>query len=579
MRLLSSMLASKLQRANSASLWRSTLVCVCSVFNVRPRDVLCLLESILSLSRRVSSRFARFRFAHCLLQGLCIAELALGIESFLDTLKQALSQLDASVAAFAPYSVLHVHAQLFHFLEQFSWLTSLCDFISNVARDGKAQGTLEVRLRDRLFDDTRCGKAQLEQLASSLLERVQRVFFTQLEAWLLRGELVDPFGELFVRAANDGFALSNTLVPRLIGEQLAERIFFTGRAVRSLLRADEQAAREITRKAIEPSKQIEIEAALNSSRVALQQLASNHPLSSLHIEQLVSAIMQRVSAQLWQLAQQHMQTHLSALHEFYLLRRGEFYGALIEGSAEMMRHAPNAGSEAAINMLAHQCAVRTQASDSFTRVRFRLTLERPVMSAATWTLRPSCELPWPFDTLLVRASHERYSALWNFLFAAQRAAIALQRVWALARDDAELQRCWHLRVEMNFFVETLHNYLHVSVLPQLIAELERELQQVGDFQHAHAAHETFLSSLHSRCFLNSHAIAASFHQLFQLSIDLAQLHASAVLAEHIERLEADFKRHSEFVFNLLSLAKTKHASQLCMMLDFNLYLSNNAKKM
>ena len=78
------------------------------------------------------------------------------------------------------------------------------------------------------------GDLTLKAYTTRLITDIAKPFMKMVEEWIEKGELVDPFGEFFVKLGEgsnlwlDGYSFVKEMVPDFIGLQLANKVCSDG---------------------------------------------------------------------------------------------------------------------------------------------------------------------------------------------------------------------------------------------------------------------------------------------------------------------------------------------------------------
>ncbi|CAG9336227.1 unnamed protein product [Blepharisma stoltei] len=197
--------------------------------------------------------------------------------------------------------------------------------VAKIARQIETQRLRGGQLLDLVFKEEQCPALRdtMERMNVKLLQ----VFFHQLIAWTVYGNLLDSFSEFFVRQQEGDewtskYSLDLDMIPEsCITTKLAEKALFIGKAVRVL--GDSL-----------PTEEAEIFAK------ALRQAQSN--FSKLILAQILERMRKSVGNRLWNLVvvKSDLMGHINALKNYFLLSRGEFILTFLEESMDIMALPP-----------------------------------------------------------------------------------------------------------------------------------------------------------------------------------------------------------------------------------------------
>ena len=191
------------------------------------------------------------------------------------------------------------------------------------------------QLLDILSVAERC--PSMKNIMSRIHFKILQVFFHQLIAWSVHGDLLDNFHEFFIMEQEGDewtskFVLDLDMLPETcIGASQAEKVLFIGKAVRVL--RNSLSSEEIL-----------------SFATALREVQNN--FSKLLLAQVLERIRKEVGKKLWNLVvvKSNLQQHIVALKNYFLLSRGEFIQTFLQESAEIMALPPRPETEHDINL-------------------------------------------------------------------------------------------------------------------------------------------------------------------------------------------------------------------------------------
>ena len=182
------------------------------------------------------------------------------------------------------------------------------------------------QLLDLLSGEERC--PYMKNIIQRIHSKVLQVFFHQLIAWSVHGDLLDTYSEFFI-TAQDGeewtskFVLNLDMLPETcIGASQAEKVLFIGKALRVL------------------GSSMKNEEILEFA-TALREVQNN--FSKLLLSQVLERIRKIVGKKLWNLVvvKNNLLQHILALKNYFLLARGEFILTFLQESVDIMAIGPN----------------------------------------------------------------------------------------------------------------------------------------------------------------------------------------------------------------------------------------------
>lgn len=167
----------------------------------------------------------------------------------------------------------------------------------------------------------------LQDMIRVILRKLLQVFFHQLVSWCAHGQLLDSFGEFFIKQQegaewNNRFGLQLEMLPiSVISARVAEKVLFIGKAV------------QVLGTSLGKTEAEEFVQGLRHVQGAFSKLL---------LSQVIERIRRSVSNRLWNLVvvKSDLLSHIKALKNYYLLSRGEFILTFLEESRDMMRLPP-----------------------------------------------------------------------------------------------------------------------------------------------------------------------------------------------------------------------------------------------
>jgi hypothetical protein len=226
-------------------------------------------------------------------------------------------------SAVGAYNIVPLTAVVGEFTEwtrRLEWLWEITKFMLQPACTG-------ARIIDRLCAATQTGYSDIESSALQLVRVAETAWLKQVSGWVLYGRL-PSFGkeDFFVHQTDIGeYEIIRDFLPEFVNTPTASSILFIGRSLNHIRVKGTKSADSILR--LLPAH--------------LQLLSSlSFPISSSSLANSIIAIRKSLSQSALQelLPVSRIQEILALLHEFFLLRRGEFALALINETDEKMRN-------------------------------------------------------------------------------------------------------------------------------------------------------------------------------------------------------------------------------------------------
>ncbi|KAL4267957.1 Spindle pole body component [Pleurotus pulmonarius] len=388
-------------------------------------------------------------------------------------------------------------------------------------------------LIDMLLMRSKTGVHRVADILSRLSMVVQRVWRTQLTAFLVHGSMsaTDPL-------TNEKFILSEGSMPRCVSSQSRESIAYVGRAVGTV-------------KAAKWQKQLPRHLALQHTEL----LDSALPEDQIIFDRVISEIRLNVSDWLWMniLTEKDVSDAVDSLANYFLLRNGEFSLSLIREieRLKISRLASRSGvssmiREQDLNLAILRASLGTSAQHDPALAYLRFSLPsgplRPLLPSLAYpTNQPTSprvedaettsfkdlllgtpitlnfSVSWPLDLFLhsadlltytdlhaflssLRKTHTRIHNCWTSLSNAQRARRRWTGLGEGGTDEdlkarSTLLRCgWGVVRDMGWFLDTLLAYVMTDVVDTEYRQLKSLLGKEGMSQFASAGSNTLLGS-------------------------------------------------------------------------------------
>ncbi|TFK36996.1 Spc98 family-domain-containing protein [Crucibulum laeve] len=374
-------------------------------------------------------------------------------------------------------------------------------------------------LIDMLVSRSRTGVHRIAEMLSQLSIAVQRVWRTQLTAFLVHGSLptVEPL-------ASESYTLNPGSIPSCVSAQSRESISYVGRALGTV-------------KAAKWQKQFPRD--LTSEHTVL--LESVLPEDQHAFDLVISQIRTNVSEWLWLniLTEKDLEEAVDSLANYFLLRNGEFSLALIREieRLKLSRLTTRSGPSSMIreqdlNLAILRASLGTTAQHDALLSRLSFSLPsgplRPLLPSLVdgnkssipasdiggiyaslfnshllgTPLTLSYTISWPLDLFLgtadlsayatlfgflsaLRKTHTRIHACWTSLSNAQRA----RRRWTGLGEGGTVEdfqartmllRCgWGIVRDMGWFLDTLLGYVMMDVVDVEFRKLKETLSKKG----------------------------------------------------------------------------------------------------
>ncbi|KAH7130167.1 spindle pole body component alp6 [Dendryphion nanum] len=361
------------------------------------------------------------------------------------------------------------------------------------------------------------GDPYVINFAEKLLTHITRPFYDMLRQWIYDGELADPFGEFFVseqseeeinEAANgkegkggatsvweDKYKLSERMIPSIITEEFANKVFLIGKTLNFIRYGCGDAAWVDTY-----SKDASKELRYGDTAILEQSIGDAYKTTMARLIDLM--------ANKFKLFE-----HLQALKSYLLLGAGDFIAILMESlSSNLDRPANSQYRHTLTAQLEH--AVRNSnaqfdSQDVLRRLDARmLELSHGEIGWDVFTLEYKIDAP--VDVIVTPFGSKQYLKVFNFLWRVKRVEFALGSTWRRCMTGArgvlgtvsdrvgldwKKARC--AVAEMIHFINQLQYYILFEVIESSWTELQDALNKpestLDDLIQAHAKYLTSIT--------------------------------------------------------------------------------------
>lgn len=233
------------------------------------------------------------------------------------------------------------------------WLWEVVRFILPDPKATRNQGCAGAALIDRLRAESQTGYVDIEEMALHLVRIAETAWMRQLSTWLLYGNVpVLGKDDFFIQedrvspdTAQAPFILHTSLLPKFVSPQTASSILFIGKTL-NLIRAKRNAS--TTRSSGLPTYPVTLQGEHVEYLAALQSPISSSMLSNA-IDAIRLSLSQSTLSKILPLPK--ILEILSVLHDFLLLRRGEFAMALVSHADVRLQERPTAARAKAVDGL------------------------------------------------------------------------------------------------------------------------------------------------------------------------------------------------------------------------------------
>ena len=532
--------------------------------------------------------------------GLYTVALCSGLDKGLRFYRDTLLTLDKLVRENPniPLSLLQFHLDRFQNL--FPILDSIIDEIKN---NEHMKG---CKILELLHKQSTCGIPFVKDLLAELLQSCHSVFYQQLSAWVLHGQVKDVFGEFFIREVpevdeegveyeNEGglfakFELNGEMVPNYISPRIIQTIHFIGSSVH-IFGTKQYSSNPLQK---EDEKQfVEL----------LQELQGKIKFCPIEFERIIGIMRDRVAQHLYDLMMNEgrLLETLNLFKDFFLLGRGELFLAFIDSADTMMQHSiVKKSSDSDINKVFVKSYSQLGYSneDNIEKFRFKFATNAPKSKSneqlpSRWNeLTLTYTVQWPLHVLFTTYVMEEYNKIFMCLMKLSRCQIALQAAWNTSTRSGQKygEKLLMLRSNVAYLIDQLQYYLHVDVLETNYTTLLDTIKSTKDFEAIKRAHNKFLGEIQAWSFLSSDPdhdlggapVAQLIDSIIILSFQTATKFTDVADIEgpSVDKLDSNYEGMVLLMVRLLeSSAARQHNSlmnQLLLRVDFNGFFSNKA---
>ncbi|XP_072348852.1 gamma-tubulin complex component 4 isoform X3 [Scyliorhinus torazame] len=453
------------------------------------------------------------------LHGIYLRAFCTGLDSMLQSYRQALLDLEQEFLADPHLSISHVN----YSLDQFQLLFPSVMVVVEQIKSQKIHG---CQLLETVHKHSCGGLPPVRSALEKILAVCHGVMYKQLSAWMLHGLLLDKYEEFFIKQGPSSgnvssqpeeeeeedlgirgltgkqlrelqdlrlieeenmlatslkqFSLRAEMLPSYIPVRVAEKILFVGESVQMF---ENQNANHTRAGSILKNQEDTFAAELHTLK--------QQPLFNLvDFENLIDRIRSTVAEQhLWKLVVEEagLLGQLKIIKDFYLLGRGELFQAFIDSAQHLLKTPPTAVTEHDVNVAFQKSAHKVLLDDDNLLPLLHLTVEyhgkdpkdaaqsrdnslrepspRETPTSGWSALGLSYKVQWPLHILFTPAVLEKYNIVFKYLLSVRRVQAELQHCWAVQMQRKHLTSNksdavkWRLRNHMAFLVDNLQYYL------------------------------------------------------------------------------------------------------------------------
>jgi hypothetical protein len=256
-------------------------------------------------------------------------------KKILEVEKAILAEDSGYVGGYGIVPLATVVGEFSPWTRRLEWLWEIVRFIQPVSKKDNSQSCSGAALIDHLRGESQTGYVDIEEMALLLIGAAETAWMRQLSTWLLYGNIpILGKGDFFIQDASTSeregsglvtqFVIHANLLPQFVSTHTAASVLFIGKTL-NLIRAKRGPSNGRATEALLTSP-----VTLHGEHIThLAELKS--PISASKLSTAVNSIRLSLSQSTFSklLPLPKILEVLSVLHDFLLLRRGEFATALV----------------------------------------------------------------------------------------------------------------------------------------------------------------------------------------------------------------------------------------------------------
>jgi len=469
-----------------------------------------------------------------------------------------------------------------------------------LVREIEDDGLVGCMILDKAYKATASGVDGVGTALKQVLNELHKVLYKQLLAWLLQGNLYDPFNEFFIvkddkaeesilimgeegeksRSKSKTFLLRLEMVPQHISHSLAHKIFFIGESIQLF----------------ESDRRVEVQGAVLRDREAefyqdLSRLRDKQVFQVQQFSNFVDNIRETVSCHLHDLMMKEadLMAELTSVWNLFLMGRGELFHTFINLTEERLRKPPTITTQNDVNEAWRSSSqlVLCHADEENYSQKVRLLVGSEAVEA--WSqLSIQYAVSWPLHLIITPSAIFKYNKIFSFLLLIRRAQNSLNQMWTDMmmkerfgrRESKELDEVvWETRLHISFLVSNIQSYVLSDVLDTQKMKLSKKLEETKSFETVKEAHEQFLTDVSAHIFLLNPKVVKIMKDL--LTMSLAFVQAASTNPQAALSMCENLNLKAVLLLQLLTKMRQKlqgsHLAQLLLRLDFNRYFSLTKK--
>ncbi|KAI9143415.1 Spc98 family-domain-containing protein [Paraphysoderma sedebokerense] len=404
---------------------------------------------------------------------------------------------------------------------------------------------------------------QEREVFGRILLPLKAAFFKHVTTWCIYGQLFDPQSEFFIKEDKSpsaqnlkeipqdrgSYGLNNThhaidkaYIPSFIRPQLAETIFFIGKACGTIQASSRNS--------------VHLPEELRAQHIQLlTAMSTSADINTIHIETTLEQLRKDYANALWQVVvrEEGVPAVLESFRSYFLLGKGDFWHTVLR-EAELfkfkMRKRLTNASDYELNALLRRASLGTTAEDDPALRNFRFTFpdaagilpksnrdnnedspsERINLDNDTekflWFGEPLdliCNIKWPLNLIFTPKDMRKYQKISAFLLYIRQTHMRLQQLhFALTRykqkisslsiDTNEMKlfrTIWNNRSHMESWITNLESWIQIDIIESsyvsFISSINSNSVESRDFGKLQMAHSQFIDHLCGSLWLTDRA--------------------------------------------------------------------------
>ena len=500
-----------------------------------------------------------------------------GVLEVLEVYRQAVLKIEGCLLESAGeenlWSLLPLEHALAEFFQLFPFLYKSIEYIS-VEEEKERCGSRDII---HVFENAgQSGLPIVDGCASRIAWHCYQVLFKQMYVWMVRGRLVDPTGDFFIRMEEEegqpergvygmlsegrsskyiaAYVVESRL-PSSISVSLAKDVLYVGQCARILASLSHRSSPHA-------AQQGETESSFATSLKSVS-ISRQGSVDWIHFKRLVHAQKVHLSSQVWKemhSADRNLQGHIDDLVDVLLQGRGSLYASLLLHMAPFVSSNPDPARASEIaSCVFKEAAYSDDASiietakswtgDAFTMTWYDVTNPETVLpvwhphydenifipSYDAWDgLCMRYDVKWPMHLIFPAPIMRVYGALWQLMFRLGRCLDRLKHIrpmiYTIKTPDNTLKgfSAQHRRMRILYhqlyqLLSTYAHHLHAEIVVRSNEELRDILGSSSSLIDAESKHMKFVTEMVETSCVDIRQVMGVFENMFSCVTSLSSL--------------------------------------------------------